>query len=217
EASTELQSVGTLASDESVSIAAEVPGRIAEISFREGQAVNKGDVLVKLDNALVRAELTNVEAGLRLAESNFARANSLSQSGAGTTRARDEAKAALETSTAAVELARVRLDKTEIRAPFDGVVGLRQVSVGAYAQIGEVLVNLEKIDPLKLDFRLPEINLGDVAVGQKVEITVDALAGRVFEGEVYAIDPMVDVNGRALKIRARLLNPENVLRPGLFA
>ena len=88
---------------------------------------------------------------------------------------------------------------------------------GAYTQIGQVLVNLEKIDRLKLDFRLPEINLRDVEVGQAVEIAVDAIGGRSFEGEVYAIDPLVDVNGRALKVRARLANPDNVLRPGLFA
>lgn len=216
-AATELQSVGTLASDESVVIASEVAGRIEAIEFREGQQVEAGDILVKLDDALTRAELADVEANLRLAQSNFERANSLSRSGAGTTRARDEAKAALETATAAVELAKVRLDKTEIRAPFKGVVGLRQVSPGAYVQVGQVLVNLEKIDTLKLDFRLPEVNLRDVEVGQTVLVSVDAVPGRTFEGNVYAIDPLVDVNGRALKIRARLANPDNILRPGLFA
>lgn len=217
ESSTQLESVGALASDESVSIAAEVAGRIADLSFKEGEPVKAGSVLVKLDDALARAELADSDAGLRLAQSNFTRATSLSQSGAGTQRSRDEAQAALETGRAAVELAKVRLDKTEIRAPFDGVVGLRLVSVGAYTQIGQTLVNLEKIDTLKLDFRLPEINLRDVKVGQTVDIAVDAYADRKFQGEVYAIDPLVDANGRALKIRARLANPNGELRPGLFA
>jgi len=217
QASTEIEAVGTLSSDEAVSVAAEIAGRIATIAFKEGESVKAGDVLVKLDDALARAELAESEAGLKLAQANFERATSLSKSGAGTQRARDEALAALDTSRAAIELARVRLEKMEIRAPFDGVVGLRAVSVGAYAQIGQALVNLEKIDTLKLDFRLPEIYLRDIAVGQKVEVRVDAIPDRMFEGTVYAIDPMLDVNGRALKIRARLPNKDGILRPGLFA
>ncbi|MFC5067941.1 efflux RND transporter periplasmic adaptor subunit [Flaviflagellibacter deserti] len=216
-AMTELQSVGSLSSDESVSVAAEIAGRIASIGAREGEAVKTGDTLVQLDDALARAEMANVEANLRLAQSNYDRATTLTRSGAGTERARDEALAALETGRAAVELARVRLDKMNIRAPFDGTVGIRTVSVGAYAQIGQALMNLEKIDTLKLDFRLPEINLRDVHVGQTVLITVDAYPGQTYEGQVYAIDPLLDVNGRALKIRARLQNPGNRLRPGLFA
>jgi membrane fusion protein (multidrug efflux system) len=217
EASTQLESVGALASDESVSIAPEIAGRIAAVSFKEGEPVKAGAVLVTLDNLLATADLAFVEANLKLAESNFERATSLSRTGAGTARNRDEAQAALDTARASFELARVRRDKTEIRAPFDGVVGLRLASVGAYAQIGQALVNIEKIDTLKLDFRLPEINLRDVKVGQTVDIVVDAYADKKFQGEVYAIDPLVDANGRALKIRARLANPNGELRPGLFA
>jgi membrane fusion protein (multidrug efflux system) len=213
----ELRSIGTLASDESVDMASELPGRITDIAFREGEAVKAGDVLVRLDAALARAEATDAAAKLVLAEANFERANSLSKSGTGTQRARDEALAALETARAAVELTQARLQKTEIRAPFDGVVGLRRVSVGAFAEVGQALVNLEKIDTLKLDFQLPEINLADARVGMPVQITVDAFPGETFEGEIYAIDPHLDVNGRALRIRARLANPELMLRPGLFA
>lgn len=217
EASVELQSVGTLASDESVAVAAEVAGRIATINFKEGEPVKSGDVLATLDNLLASADLAFADANLKLAESNFERAVSLTKTGAGTQRARDEAENALATARATYELARVRRDKTEIRAPFDGIVGLRAISVGAYAQVGTTLVNLEKIDTLKLDFRLPEVNLRDVKVGQTVEIALDAYPGQRFRGEVYAIDPLVDVNGRALKIRARLANPDGLLRPGLFA
>lgn len=213
----ELGSVGTLSSDESVNIAAEVAGRISEILFREGEPVAAGAVMIKLDEALARAELADAEAGLRLAEQNFERASSLSQSGAGTQRARDEAQAALATARAGIELAKVRLDKTRIRAPFDGIAGLRQASVGAYVQVGQAIVNLEKIDVIKLDFRLPEIQLSSVSEGQAVEIAVDAFPGRTFSGEVYAIDPLIDVNGRAIRVRARIENPEGLLRPGLFA
>jgi membrane fusion protein (multidrug efflux system) len=213
----ELRSVGTLASDESVEVACEIPGRITDISFQEGESVKAGEVLVRLDNALTRAEAADAAAKLTLAEANFQRANALSKSGSGTQRARDEALAALETAKATVELNRVRLEKMDIRAPFDGVVGLRRVSVGAYAQMGQALVNLEKIDALKLDFQLPEINLADVRVGMPIEIAVDAFPGQTFEGRVYAIDPHLDVNGRALRIRGRMANEDFLLRPGLFA
>ena len=217
QATRELRSVGTLASDESVDVASELPGRITDIAFQEGEAVQAGGVLIRLDDALARAEATDAAAKLVLAEANFERANSLSKSGTGTQRARDEALAALESARAAVELTQARLEKTEIRAPFDGVVGLRRVSVGAFTQIGQTLVNLEKIDALKLDFQLPEINLSDVRVGMPIEIAVDAFPGDMFEGRIYAIDPHLDVNGRSLRIRARLPNPDLMLRPGLFA
>lgn len=213
----EIQSVGTLASDEAVTLAAEVAGRIAEIRFSEGAPVEQGDVLVKLDDSLIRAELTDAQARMKLAEANFNRATSLSQSGIGTERARDEATASLATARAAVELAQVRLDKSYIRAPFSGVMGLRQVSVGAYVLAGAAIANLEKIDRLKVDFRLPENTLSDVKSGQEVDVMVDALPGRTFRAEIYAIDPQLDVNGRSLRIRARLPNDDGLLRPGLFA
>jgi membrane fusion protein (multidrug efflux system) len=213
----EIQSVGTLASDESVILAAEVAGRIADISFTEGARVEQGDVLVKLDESLIRAEFSDAQARRKLAEANFTRASSLSQSGIGTERSRDEATANLAIARAAEELAQVRLDKSSIRAPFSGIMGLRQVSVGAYVQAGAAIANLEKIDTLKLDFRLPENNLSDVKNGQDVDVVVDALPGQTFRAKIYAIDPQVDVNGRSLRIRARLSNADGLLRPGLFA
>jgi membrane fusion protein (multidrug efflux system) len=212
-----IRSVGTMMSDESVNISAEQAGRIAEIRFREGDQVKSGDVLLKLDDALLTAELTDARSRLVLAESNFGRATTLTKSGAGTGRALDEARAAQETARAAVELAEVRLSKTLIRAPFDGTVGLRGQSSGAYLTPGQIVVNLEKIDVLKLDFKVAELFLNQVRPGQPVEVALDAFPGHTFTGEIYAIDPMVDVNGRSLSIRARLDNKDRLLRPGLFA
>lgn len=111
----------------------------------------------------------------------------------------------------------MRVAKHELKAPFSGVVGTRGVSPGAYLAAGAPIVNLEKIDTLKVDFKIPETFLGDVRVGQEIELTVDALPRRTFAGEIYAIDPQVDVNGRSLQIRARIDNSERRLRPGLFA
>jgi membrane fusion protein (multidrug efflux system) len=212
-----IRSVGTLMSDESVTVSAEQTGRIVDIRFQEGQKVEAGDILVKLDDSLLQAELADARSRLVLAEGNLRRATTLSKTGAGTERASDEAKAAHETARAALELAQVRLSKTEIRAPFSGTVGLRLQSVGAFVQPGQAMVNLEKIDVLKLDFKVPELFLAQIRPGQSVEIAVDAIPDRTFTGEIYAINPLVDVNGRALSIRARLANKDGLLRPGLFA
>lgn len=216
-ATSDIRAVGGLQSDESVKIAPEIAGRISEIVFKEGAAVAADAVLIKLDDSLAKAEIDDAQARLDLAKANFERAQALARTGNVTERARDEAVSNFEIARAAVELARVRLAKHTIKAPFPGVVGLRKVSVGAFVNIGAEIVNLEKIDTLKVDFKIPEIHLADVAVGQTIGVTVDALGGRIFEGTIYAIDPMLDVNGRALQIRARLSNPERVLRPGLFA
>lgn len=213
---TDIRSIGSLQSDESVQVASEVAGRIAEIRFKEGEHVKAGDLLVQLDDALVRASQAEMEARLSLANSNFDRADRLSKSGSGTARSLDEAMAERNTATALLNLQRVQISKHSITAPFDGVVGLRSVSVGAYIGVGTTLVNLEKIDTLKVDFKVPEIHLGSIAVGQEVTIEVDAMPGSSFTGAIYAIDPMVDVNGRSLSVRARLPNKGLALRPGLF-
>ncbi len=216
-ASLKVKAIGSLQSDESVQIASEIAGRVTEIPLPEGSSVAAGDILIKLDDALARAEVDDMQARYEFAKGNLGRANMLARSGNVTERARDEATANSATAQATLELAKVRLSKHVIHAPFSGVVGIRKVSPGAYIAVGQPIVNVEKIDTLKVDFKLPELYLGDVKIGQTVDITVDALPGRTFEGTIYAIDPMVDVNGRALVIRAKLANPDQILRPGLFA
>ena len=116
-----------------------------------------------------------------------------------------------------MELARVHLQKTRIVAPFSGIVGLRQVSVGEYITPGQALVNLEAIDPVKADFSVPEKFLPTIKVGQTIRIKVDAYPEETFEGKVYAIDPRVDITGRSILVRARVPNKDQRLRPGLFA
>ncbi|MBS9478318.1 efflux RND transporter periplasmic adaptor subunit [Ancylobacter radicis] len=213
---TDIRSIGSLQSDESVKVASEVAGRIQDIRFREGEHVKAGDVLVQLDAALVNASMEETEARLELAKANYERAQRLQQTGSGTARALDEARAELNTANALLDSQRVQIAKHTITAPFDGVVGLRSVSPGAYIAVGTELVNLEKIDLLKVDFKVPETQLGRVAVDQSVDVMIDALPGRSFTGTVYAMDPLIDVNGRALSVRARLPNADLSLRPGLF-
>jgi membrane fusion protein (multidrug efflux system) len=214
---TDIRAIGSLRSDESVQIASEIAGRIEKINFTEGGTVGEGDVLLKLDDALAEAQVADAKARFELAESNNERAKKLSPSGFVTGKAIDEATATFETARATLELERVRLAKHVIKAPFPGVVGLRKVSPGSFIGVGTTIVNIEKIDVLKVDFKLPEQFLPSVNVGQTVDVIVDAYPGRTFVGEIYAIDPLVDVNGRALALRARLPNADMALRPGLFA
>ncbi len=213
----EITAIGTLRSNESVVIRPEIAGRIVDFNFREGQPVAKGTVLVQFDDSVARAELAQAEANAALARANAARSEELFARGAGSARARDEAVANLRSTAAAVELGKARLDRYRILAPFDGIVGLRRVSPGDFVQSGADVVNIESIDPIKVDFRVPETLLSSVRPGQTLDLRVDAFPQAAFPGRVYAIDPAVEAAGRAVVIRAELPNADGRLRPGLFA
>lgn len=208
--------VGTFRSNESIMVRPELASRVKAFNFDEGQKVAKGQVLVRLDAALDEAQLAQAEAALVLSKANYERSVSLVARQAGTEKAVDEARAALRRDEALVQLAKARIEKYTLIAPFDGVVGLRRVSVGSYLVAGADVVNLEQIDPLKVDFRVPEAFLPAVRVGQPITVSVDAFAGREFVGKVYAIDPLVDEAGRSIVVRAIVGNSQNVLRPGVF-
>lgn len=212
-----LPAVGSLRSNQSVIARPEVAGVIREIRVDDGSPVKKGQLLFKLDSSIQEAELAQAEAGLRLAMRNYKRAQELFESGSGTVRARDEALSTMETSRAAAELARAQLEKTRIIAPFNGIAGLRQVDVGDYVKAGDDLISLDEIDPIKIDFNVPERFLRFVEPGQQVNVTVDALPGQTFSGQIYAISPRADPAGRSLAIRANIPNPDHTLKPGLFA
>ena len=213
----DVSAVGTLVSNGSVVLRPEVAGRVAAIRFRDGGAVRKGDVLVELDAAVQSAEARQARAELSLAEANARRVNDLFAQKFVSGSARDEAVSRLEVARASASLAQARLARTRIRAPFDGIVGIRKVNVGDYVRDGDALINIEDIAVLKLDFRLPEIYLGRLKPGQELEVTSDVAPGAVFPAVVEAIDPLVDAEGRAVRLRARLDNAGGRLRPGVFA
>ena len=215
--SEQVTAIGTILSDEAVIVSSEIPGRLQEIHFQEGQPVEKGAHLFTLDDSVYRAQLADAEAKLRLAEQTHKRTSQLFSNKYATAQSADESASNLAVSTAAVELARVQLEKAHIVAPFSGIVGLRRVSVGEYITAGQALVNLEAIDPVKADFRVPEKFLPAIRVGQTIRIKVDAFPDESFEGKVYAIDPRLDVTGRSLVVRATVPNRDQRLRPGLFA
>lgn len=212
----ELVTFGSLRSDESLTIRPEIDGRLARLHFQEGQAVRAGDLLVSLDDAIARAELAQAEANLSLAEKNHQRAQRLFERGASNAQARDEAQAQLQAAAASLSLARARLDKTRLHAPHDGVLGLRQVSPGDYLQAGQDIVNLEVLDPLKVEFRVPQKAAGKISQGQRIEVRADAWPDERFPGEVYAINPRIEEAGRSQALRARIANPDGRLQPGSF-
>lgn len=206
-----------LAADEAVVIRPQIDGRVVEIAFEEGSRVEKGDLLFRLDDGLLRAQRAEAEAALDLANQNAERAKMLFTQGAGTERVRDESEAQVKTARARAAMARERLAYTRITAPFGGLIGFRNISVGAYVKSGDDLVELVAIDPMKVSFDVPERYLSAVSVGQKVEVVVDALAGESFTGELVTISPRVTAAGRSLKLRAQVGNADGRLRPGLFA
>jgi membrane fusion protein (multidrug efflux system) len=212
-----IRAVGTLRPNEAVVVSPEIAGRIDRMPFAEGDKVDAGSVLVELDSTILRAELDKAQSDLTLAEANRKRAMTLASQGTGTLRARDEAVAAYQAAQANFALAKARLEKATIAAPLSGMIGMRSVSAGAYVSPGDRIVELADIDPIKVDFRVPELALSHLRPGQAIQLTVDALPGQTFDGEVYVIDPIVDANGRAIKLRARIPNPDGRLSPGLFA
>jgi membrane fusion protein (multidrug efflux system) len=212
-----ITAVGSLRSDESVTLRPEVAGRISSIAFQEGQPVAKGAMLVRLDPAVPQAEAQQARANLVLARTKFDRAVDLARSNFISGQAKDEAENNLKVAEASLQLAEAKLAKMDMRAPFSGVIGLRSVSVGDYVKEGADLVNLESIDPLKVDFRVPEIYMRQVKVGQPLQVQLDALPGKTFEGKVFAVNPLIDAAGRSVVIRAMVRNPDTSLRPGMFA
>ena len=213
----EVTAVGTLRADESVVIRSEIAGRVTAIHFKEGQTVRQNEPLITLDQAEYQAQLASSAAQLALEESSFRRLQDLDRKNLTSQQNLDEARARLDAARAQHELNRVRLDKTVIRAPFDGTVGLRQVSPGAYVKPGDDIANLESLGAIKLDFRAPETYLARLRAGQTLTVRVDAWPDQPFEGTIYAIEPGVDEETRTVLLRARLPNKGNKLRPGLFA
>jgi len=213
----ELTAVGSLQANESVVVRTEMAQRIAAIELTEGRTVKAGDVLVRLDATELAAQVAQTEATVDLARANVERAKPLRDEKLISPQAFDELNTKLKEAEANLAIARERLSKATIRAPFGGKLGLRQVSPGDYVQPGQALVNLEDVSTVKVDFRVPEARLGTVAVRQPVTIRVDAFPGRVFPGTIEAINPRLDEATRTVMVRARIANPQGILLPGMFA
>lgn len=220
------QSVGSLRSRQSVMVRPEVAGRVKTLGFKDGAQVRKGQLLVQLDDTLQRAELSQAQAQLSIAEANFKRNQELLAQNFVAQRVLDESAANLQVVQAQLSLVQARLGRMAIVAPFDGTVGLRAVNVGDYVKDGADLVNLEDIGSMLVDFRLPERYQRKLRPGQVVELALDAFPGQAFKARIEAVDPLLDANGRSVGVRAVLPNTGGErtggsggapLRPGMFA
>jgi membrane fusion protein, multidrug efflux system len=212
-----LGGVGSLAAIRQVQVSPEVEGRVVEILFEPGQAVQAGTPLVQLNDAPERADLASFEAQARLAEANLARTRRLAGSNFATQAALDENQALLEQAQAGIARSRAMIDQKLVKAPFDGELGIRMVEYGQQVTPGTNLVTLTDIDRLYVNFTVPEQSRALVRVGQKVEFTVDAFPGRTFEAELLTVEPQVDPGTRAIRLQAKMDNSERLLLPGMFA
>ncbi len=213
----DVTAVGSVRSNEAVILRPEVSGRIVAINFKEGQPVNSGQVLIQLDASVNQAEVEQIRAEYQLSLNNLKRTEELAQQKFVSELARDQAASNTKIAEAKLKLAETHLAKMSIRAPFNGIAGLRSVSIGDYVRDGADLVNIEDISSMKIDFRLPERYQTKIKKGQKLEVTTDALPNASMTALVDAIDPRLDVDGRAVFIRAKAQNSNGALRSGMFA
>lgn len=213
----DISAVGNLRANETVVMKPEIAGRIVKVGFSDGSRVPKGAVLIELDGSVLAAQAEQSRAELGLAQTNFERTEDLAKRNFVSSSARDQAAANLKVQEARLALAEAQLAKTRIVAPFAGVLGLRNVSVGDFVKDGAELVTLEDVSSMKVDLRLPERFLGQLGKGQAIALTIDAFPGREFKAVLDALDAQVDANGRSVLARGRLPNADGRLRSGMFA
>jgi len=213
---TTLSAIGTVAAVQGVTVSADLPGIVERIAFESGAWVQEGDLLVQLDTRQEQAQLAAVEASRDLARLNFDRMHGLVNEGAITRAEYDRAAAEQKETTARVEEIRATIARKTIRAPFSGMLGLRQVNLGQYLSPGDAVVPLQSLDPIHVNFGVPQQDAGRVTIGRSVRITIEDIAGAEFTGRVSAINSVVDEATRNIQIQATLANPKNILRPGMF-
>lgn len=197
-------SLGTITASESSEIHAPVSGRVDEIGFQEGQSVKEGDILLEIDSKTLHIEMEKARAELELAQA----AVDQEEEGAGIRR---------EKAQAAIDALNARMEQTQIKAPFDGVVGLRNFSIGNVVQEGQILTNIDATDPMNIEFSVPAKNFSVIHEGQEVAFTVDTYPELFFKGEIYAIDSRINPKTRSFDVKAMVANTESKLRTGMYA
>lgn len=211
----EIPIIGSLLPDEEVNLSFETSGKITDINFEEGTHVTKGQLLAKVNDRPLQAQLQRLVAQLKLAEDRVFRQDALLKRDAVSKEAYEQVKTELATLNADIELVRAQIEQTELRAPFDGIIGLRQVSVGTYASPSTIVAKLTKIAPLKLEFSVPESYAKDVKVGTSLNFNLTGSLNK-YEAQVYARESSLDPETRSLTIRALYPNPSGIM-PGRYA
>ena len=209
--------VGSIQAGERVTVAAEINGVVVRIPFREGDAITRGALIAQLDDAQSAAEVKRAEAVLAQRRTTYERVKDVVDQGAGAPQDLDDAAAALQVAEAEVELVRARFKKTRITAPFDGIVGTRRVSAGAFLQPGQGITELAQIATLRVYFSVPERYLGQLQRGSEVKVSTTAYPGYALRGRIDVVEPVLDVETRSVRVMAQLDNPGLKFRPGMSA
>lgn len=208
--------IGTAIAIQGVTVSADLPGTVARINFESGKPVHVGDVLVELDTRQEVAQLKAAEAERDLAHVNYGRTNELVKSGVMPQMEYDRVTSEQKSTEAKVGEIRATIDRKTIRAPFSGILGLRQINLGQYLAAGAAIVPLQALDPIYVNFGVPQQTAAHVGVGSKLQVTSESLPGIGFSGRVTAVDSVVDQSTRNVQVQATLANPQGKLRPGMF-
>jgi membrane fusion protein (multidrug efflux system) len=210
-------SVGTISAVQGAMVSAELAGTVAEIKFENGAVAKKGDVLMRLDASSEEAQLKSSEADLELARSDLARARDLAARNVVSKAELDAAESKFKQKEGIVNNMRSMIGKKEVLAPFDGQLGIRQVNVGQMITAGQQVVSLQALDPLYVDFALPQQDLPKLSQGLEVRVHTDVVAGREFPGKLTALNSSIDPITRNVTLQATIENKDRALRPGMFA
>lgn len=208
--------IGTAAAIHGVTVSADLPGTVDKIHFESGRWVSQGDVLVELDTRQERAQLANVEAQRDLAKINYGRTEQLVKEGVIARSEYDNVTAQQKATEAQVGDIKAAIARKTIRAPFSGVLGIRQVNLGQYLAAGQAIVSLQSLNPIYVNFGVPQQQTAQVGVGRSIRVTSDDLHGAQFSGRVNALDSVVNEATRNIQVQATLANPGGKLRPGMF-
>lgn len=211
-----LNAVGSFAAVQGVTLASEVTGTVSRINFDSGAEVPAGAVLVELDTSVEEAQLASALAKAELARLNLARAKSLREQNTNSQSELDSFEAQSEQAFAEVANIRAVIAKRRVSAPFAGRVGIRQVNLGQFLAVGTPIVSLQSLDPIYVNFSLPQQNLAQLSEGLGARVSTDVYPGREFSGKVTAINPDLDAATRSVKLQITLANPAGLLRPGMF-
>ena len=212
-----LHAVGSVEAIQGVSVTTEVPGQVKKILAESGQHVEAGDVILQLDDSVDQAELEGLIAQHTLGKLQFERARKLLKDRSVSRSEYDQSRAQMDSAAATVTSKRALIGKKVIRAPFSGQLGIVEVNLGEYLSPGATIVPLQALDPVFVDYTLPERHFAKVTVGQPVKVQVQAYPDRTFEGTISAVNPGIDSGTRSLRLRATLGNPDHLLRHGMFA
>jgi membrane fusion protein (multidrug efflux system) len=211
-----LQVIGTAAAIQGVTVSADLPGTVDKIHFESGKTVQAGDILVELDIRQERAQLAAAQADWELAKINYGRQEKLASQGVVARTEYDNASAQLKSTEAHVGEIKATIDRKTIRAPFTGILGIRQVNLGEYLAAGQAIVPLQSVNPIYVNFGVPQQQTPQVRIGGTLRMTSDDVPGKQFAGRVTALDSVVNESTRNLQVQATLANPGGKLRPGMF-